>query len=962
VSTEGVQSVPLLRTKLYIPPIRPELVSRSRLIERLEAGLYRKLTLVSAPAGFGKTTLLSECVVHCGAHDRVAWVSLDKGDNVPNRFWTYVIAALQTLPVFHEAGVGEAAQAMLQSSQVPSINGLLVGLINEIAELTARTDHNGDTYMLVLDDYHLIAEDTIHEGLLFFLDNLPPQMHLVILGRADPPWPLARLRARGELAELRAPDLRFTPEEARAFLNDAMRLDLSADDVLALEARTEGWIAGLQMAAVAMRGSARQGRLSVGAQRRAESAFWVSDFVQSFTGSHRFVLDYLVEEVLEQQPPAVQEFLFRTSILERLIAPLCGALLEVGGQNLEVDPGQFQAPISAPHSSSQQILEELEAANLFIIPLDDERRWYRYHQLFGDLLKSRLEHRVGRQGLVALHRRASEWYEEADLVEEAVAHAFAAEDVARAARLLEQHALAIMVRGRLFTLPQWIEALPQEQIRTRPRLCVYQAWTRYWTGRRELVEECLLNAEQALSERGEPATGIPPLAEAERQQIAGYVAAIRAFQAMTTGDIPTIQEIARTASDLLPEGDYMRCLATLALAGAYSSQGDPVTAQKVYAGASASARRQGYRSLDTSITTYLGMQQVKQGRLHEAADTYREAVDQATNPSGRQLLAAGFPLVKLGDLYREWNDLEMADRYLHRGVEICAQWGQVDFLGEGYLSQARLQLAQGDRGRALSTLQKGEQLAQAAKVDPYIVSGLVSCHLRLWLSAGDLAAAVRWADASGLSTDDELSYHHDLHHINLARVLVARGVQEPSGPYLDDALRLLDRLAAAAEMAGWVDKEIKILILRALALWAQDAQKPAVDALHRALTLAQPEGYVRTFLDEGTPMAELLQAARAWSIAPEYVARLLAALHTGDSEDAQEVPARLRAPTLVEPLTERELEVLWLLTTKLSVPEIADQLYVAVSTVRSHTKSLYGKLGVHSRLEAVARAEELGLL
>jgi LuxR family maltose regulon positive regulatory protein len=918
--------------------------------------------LVSAPAGFGKTTLLSECVFHCGAHDRVAWVSLDKGDNVPNRFWTYVIAALQTLPAFQEAGVGEAAQAMLQSSQVPSIKGLLVGLINEIAELTAHTDHSGDAYMLVLDDYQLIAENTIHEELLFFLDNLPPQMHLVILGRADPPWPLARLRARGELAELRAPDLRFTPEEARAFLNDAMRLELSADDVITLEARTEGWIAGLQMAAVAMRGSARQGTLSVGGRRRAESTLWVSDFVRSFTGSHRFVLDYLVEEVLEQQPPAVQEFLFRTSILERMTAPLCDALLEVGEWKLESDSGAVPTPASNFSSASQQILEQLEAANLFVIPLDDERRWYRYHQLFGDLLKNRLEHRVGVQGFVPLHRRASEWYEEADLVEEAVAHAFAAGDVARAARLLEQHALAIMVRGRLFTLPQWIEALPQDQVRTRPRLCVYQAWTRYWTGSRELVEECLLNAEQALSARGERAAGATPLAEAERQQVAGYVAAIRAFQAVTSGDIPTTQDTARTASELLPEGNYMRCLATLALAGAHSSQGDPVTAQKVYAEASASARREGYRSLDASITTYLGMQQAKQGRLHEAADTYREAVDQATNPSGRQLLAAGFPLVKLGDLYREWNNLEMAGDLLHRSVEICAQWGQVDILGEGYLSRARLQLAQGDRESALSILLKGEQLAQEAQVDPYIVTGLIDCRLRLWLSAGDLDAAVRWAEASGLNVDDDLSYHHDLHHINLARVMVARGAQEPSGPYLDDALRLLDRLAAAAEMAGWVDKQIQISILRALALRTQDAQKMAIDALHQASYLAQPGGYVRTFLDEGTPMVELLQAAVARGIGAEYVAKLLAALHPSDFEDVQGAPARLRAPTLVEPLTERELEVLRLLTTKLSVPEIADQLYVAVSTVRSHTKNIYGKLGVHSRLEAVARAEELGLL
>ena len=912
----------LLNTKLYIPPIRPNLVPRPRLIERLNAGLHRKLILISAPAGFGKTTLLSEWAAGC---DRpVAWVSLDKGDNDPTLFWIYFIAALQTV----HPGVGAAVMAVLQAPGIagaatpPPIEPLLTGLINEIAEIP-------DPLVLILDDFHMITEQQVHDGAIFLLDNLPPPMHLILSNRADPPWPLARLRARREMTELRAEDLRFTSQEAATFLKDVMKLDLSPEDVAVLEERTEGWIAGLQMAALSMRG-------------RED----VSGFIKAFSGSHRFILDYLVEEVLDRQSPAIQEFLLKTSILEQMTASLCDAVTD--------------------SSDSQAILTQLEQANLFLVPLDDERRWYRYHHLFADLLRGRLEQsppsilpaRGGdeRGSIPDLHLRASEWYESAGFIEEAVAHACAGQSFERAASLVEQNAMQMIIHGKHPTISRWLEALPDEIVRARPWLCVYQAWIRYWIGLREQVEECLGNAEHALagtlliSEDEKPV-----LSKVEGQYIAGYITALRACNALTNKDIPRALEMAQRAVDLLPKEDYMRSLVGITLGAVHESQGDVVAAQHAYAEASASAQKCSYRTLSVSATCYLGMAQAKQARLHKALGTWREALGLATGPDGRQLPIAGFPLVKLGDLSREWNDLETASHDLTKGVEFCAQWGQADFLADGYVALMRLQLAQGNLMGAFNTLQKAERLVQRVQVDHFIICWLDECRLQLWLSEGNLAAAVHWAQTSGLTLDGELSYHHDLHHTNLARVLVAQGVQQSSETCLDKALGLLARLLAAAEKSGWIHKEIKILILQALALKASGDSKEALTALERALSLAEPEGYVRAFIDEGAPMGELLRQAAARGIKLDYVSALLAALES-------ETKAKGVHPSLIEPLSERELEVLRLLATGLANKEIAQTLFIAVGTVKQHLKSIYGKLQAHNRTEAAGRARDLGLL
>ena len=924
----------LLQTKLYIPQLPSTIVARTRLVELLDEGMHQshKLALISAPAGFGKTTLVIEWAEK---RDRpIAWLTLDEGDNDPARFWAYFIAALQTI----YEGIGESTLTAFQTHRSTPTETLIADIINEIAAIPDPSPGSSVSgFTLVLDDFHVITNHQINETLTFLLDHLPPQMHLVLSCRADPNLPLARLRSRGQLTEIRAVDLRFTPDEAAAFLNDGMGLGLSTAEITALDKRVEGWIAGLQMAALSMR------------DRKD-----VSGFIKSFSGSHRFVLDYLVEEVLDQQSSDIQEFLLRTSILERMTASLCNAVTD--------------------RDDSQAILAQLEQANLFLIHLDDQRRWYRYHHLFADLLRSRVK-QVQPDLVLALHCRASEWYENAEFVEEAVAHAIAGQAYQRAATLVEQNAMQMIIDGKHPAVSRWLEALPDALVRARPWLCVYHAWIRYWIGQREQVEECLQNAEQALAGTPLPSDDLkqpakipfptdtekPAFTEAEGQHIAGYIAAIRASNALSNEEVPRALDMAQRAVELLPEGDYMRSLAGITLGAAHGSRGDIVAAQQAYAESSESARKFGYRTLSVSATCYLGMAQAKQGRLHEAYGTYREALELAIGPDEQRLPITGFPLVKLGGLSREWNDLEAANSDLTKGVEACAQWGQADFLADGYVALTRLQLAEGNLRDARNTLRKAEGLAQRAKVDHFIICWLDECRLRLWLSEGNLEAAVRWAQTSGLRVDNDLSYHHDLHHINLARVLVAQGVQQPSETYLNDGLGLLARLLVAADEAGWIHKEIKILTLQAMALTAGGDGEDALTALARALTLAEPGGYVRTFIDEGKPMGRMLRQAVTRGIAVSYAGKLLAALE-GETDDEVRGIKPTSSPPLVEPLSKRELEVLRLLTTHLPSTEIAKELVISTNTVRSHIKRIYSKLNVHNRRDAIRRAEELNLL
>ena len=934
----GSMATQLLATKLYIPTPRPTIVSRPRLLRQLNEIFDRKLTLISAPAGFGKSTLLSEWVHQkdewpedavypsslLSQPSRVAWLSLDEGDKDLTRFLMYLIAALQTLDLNPVEGpvakIGAGALAMLQSPQPPSAESILTDLLNEIATVP-------DDIALVLDDYHVLDSRAVDDTLAFLLEHLPPQLHLIIATREDPHLPLARLRARDQLTELRAADLRFTSSEAAEFLDCVMGLHLSSEDISALEARTEGWIAGLQLAALSLRGQSE-----------------TSGFIKAFTGSHRFVLDYLIEEVLAQQPESVQTFLVRTSILDRLCGPLCDALL--------LD--------TAPSLSGQETLEYLEHANLFIVPMDNDRRWYRYHHLFAELLRHRLAQ--SSPSLVPeLHHLASVWLESENLIEEAVVHAFASADMERTADLIYHFAHRVHIQTNLTTLSGWLAALPEPILRARPWLCAYQALAWYWTGPRDHVEERLQLAEQAIPQSQMPA--------AEATHLAGYIAAIRAHYALVSGDIPRVLAMAQVAFQKLPQGDYMRGWTAVALGGAYWGQGDVVASQQAFQTARTVALQHNYRFLAVPPACYVGMQLVKQGQLDKALSVYREGVEYATMVGGQQLPIAGFPKVKLGDVLRERNDLSGAEEWLRVGVEQCIQLGHPDVLVDAYTALARLQLAQNDWPGAYTTFQKADELAQKSPVDPFVRCWLDDCRVRLWLAKGRLDPLERWVQASGLTVDGELSYHYDLHHLNLARLLVAQARGAATFPEaqagLSRASGLLARLLIAAEKAGWLYETIKILVLQALVFAESTDRDKALQALGRALTLAEPGGFIRIFVDEGVPMAQVLCEAAARRLSPDYVSKLLAAFEAerlSTPGKIKDKPDPAPAQLFVEPLSPRELDILRLIAQGLSNDAIGKRLFLALSTVKGHNRILFDKLQVQSRTEAVARARELGLL
>jgi len=917
-------AVPLLTTKLNVPPPRPNLVPRLRLVERLDDGLRlgRRLVLISAPAGFGKTTLLSQWAhgrgrSHTGPY--VAWLSLDEGDNDPTRFWSYVIAALQTIPGLGRAGVGEAARAALHSpgfvdaNASPPIEALLTGLINEIAAVPAPC-------ALVLDDFHVITDRSVNDAFTFFLDNMPPHMQVLLASRSDPPWSLARRRASGEIAELRADDLRFTPIEVAAFLNQVMGLGLSAQGVAALDGRTEGWIAGLQMAALSMR------------ERKDASGF-----IAAFAGTHRFILDYLVEEVLDQHPPDLQEFLLGTSILERMTSSLCDAVMA------RADGSALSEATLSP--GSQAILIQLEQANLFLVPLDDQRRWYRYHHLFADLLRSRLE-QTQPDRVPTLHRRAGEWYEQNGLITEAVSHMLAAGDVEQVARLVEGNALAMMDRGELRTLAEWLDILPDEVMSCRPWLCIAYAWVLAYVGHFDAIEPQLEHAENAWAD---------PERRAEIRHVAGHAATIRGYTTALKGDMSRAVELARRALEHLPEGDLRaRGVATAVLGGALKEGGDLVAAAQALDEAISIGQAAGDSHVAVINLCDLTRLQVLQGRLHEAVATCQYALrlaDEYAGQSGWRLPVTGHVYTHLSRVLREWNDLEAATPLAREGIQLCRQWGWVELLVHGGIYLAQTLQVIGDAEGALDAIRTAREAANGLSTR---FVGLVEAHeALLWLAQGDVAAASRWARQSGLSVRDELGFQERLRYLALARVLVARG-------RLDDALGLLARLLTMAQAAGAMGYVIAILILQAIARHAQGQDEQALAPLERALALAQPEGYVRSFIDAGLPMAQLLRQAVARGIAVDYAGKLLAALE-GEMGEEGRVTASGPSPW-VEPLSERELEVLRLLTTHLSSTEIAEELFISANTVRSHVKSIYGKLNVHSRKDAVQRAQELELV
>ncbi len=902
---------PLLETKLHVPRLRRGLVARPRLSERLSRGAESALTLVSAPAGFGKTTLLAEWLAAAPADGRsVAWLSLDQRDNDPMLFWTYLVAALKTAA----PGVGAGALSLLQPPQPPGEAGL-AALLNDL-------DAVSDDVVLVLDDYHVIDAREVQDGMAFLLEHLPPQIHLVIASRTDPALPLARLRGRGELVEIRAADLRFTPGEAAAYLNEVMGLALTAADVAALEGRTEGWIAALQLAALSLQG-------------REDTAA----FIAGFAGDDRYIVDYLAEEVLHRQPEPVQQFLLQTSILDRLSGPLCDA---VTGQ----DGGKAK-------------LAALERGNLFLIPLDDRRRWYRYHQLFADVLHAHLQDEQPGE-VPDLHRRASAWLEQNDEPAEAIRHSLAAGDFERAADLVEL-AIPAMRRSRQETAVRgWLELLPDEVIRVRPVLSVGYAGALLAHGELEGVEGRLRDAERWL----DTAPGIRPgsqvpsaemvvVDDEEFRRLPAGIELYRAALALARGDVPGTVRHARRALDLSPDDDHLCRASAAGLMGlAFWASGDLEAGHSAYADCMAGLRRAGHIADTFGCAIALADIRRAQGRLGEAMRTCEQALQRASEQGGAVLRGTADMYVGMSEVYRERDDLPAATQQLLRSQELGEHAGLPQNRYRWRVAMARIRQAEGDLGGALDLLNEAERL-YVGDFFPN-VRPVPALKARVRVAQGELGEALGWAREQGLSVADDLSYLREFEHITLARVLVARYAAERAERSIQEATRLLERLLRAAEEGQRTGSVIEILVLQALAHQARGDIPAALASLQRAVTLAEPEGYVRIFADEGPPMAALLRAAAKQGITPSYVRRLLAAVtKTEDSTPGSQ--------GLIEPLSERELDVLRLLGTDLDGPEIARELVVSLNTVRTHTKNIYAKLGVNNRRAAVRRARELDL-
>jgi len=891
-------SAPILTTKLYHPSPRPKVVPRPRLNECLNEGLLasRKLTLISAPAGFGKTTLISDWVTK--GKRPVAWLSLDEGDNDLTRFLVYFIAALQTI----KPAIGAGVLGTLQSPQPPSTEAILSILIDEITTVP-------DQFVFVLDDYHSIDSKSVDKAITFLVEHLPPQMHLVIATREDPDLPLARLRARGQLTELRAADLQFTKAETAEFLNRVMDLNLLAEDITALEARTEGWIAGLQLAAVSIQGRSDAAR-----------------FIQTFTGTNRFVLDYLVEEVLRQQTEIVQSFLLRTSILERMCGPLCEAVL------------------CTPAGSGQEILEYLERANLFIIPLDDERRWYRYHHLFADLLQQRLQKSVASSkkvegmGVAELHGRASLWFEDHGLDIEAFQHAAAAGEIDRAVRLIEGKEIPLYHRGALVPLLNWLESLPKLELDKRPKLWLMYARVLTSSGQTSGVEEKLQAAEKAL--QGAEAS-------LETRDILGSIASNRATMAYTRYDPETaIIQAQRALEYLSPDNLPTRTLTTFTLGVGYMQKGDRTAATRVFKDAILISQTTGHTFVTSMASMALGNMQIMDNKLYAAVQTHQQALQLF---GAQPLPIACESHLGLSQINYAWNDLDAAERHGLQALQLARQYERVIdryILCEVFL--ARIKLAQGDVAGAAVKLVEAEQAVRQNNFEvrkPEVAAAQVLVLLR----QGKLEAAANLAGKYALP-------------LSQARVFFAQGKTS-------EALTLLEPLRQQMEARGWQDELLMVMVLQSVVLNAHGEKDKAVQLLGEALKLAEPGGSIRVFIDEGEGMAQLLLEEASLGVMPNYIGKLLLAFEAEKqkSEDKPNLSHALpeghrNGEPLIESLSQRELEVLKLLRSDLSGPEIAQHLSVSINTFRTHTKNIFIKLGVNDRRAAIRRAEEHNII
>ena len=893
--------IEILSTKLHVPRPRTDRVTRPRLTSRLNAGLDRRVTLVAAPAGFGKTCLLSEWIPQ--SHRCVTWLSLDKGDNDPTRFWTHVIASLRQI----DADLGQSALALVESPQTPPITSIITALANDISAYP-------DAFAAVLDDYHAIETPSIHKALAYLIDHLPQNLHLVISARADPPLPLARLRAGGALAELRANDLRFTADEAAAFLAQATGLHLSGTEVEALDSRTEGWIAGLQIAALSM-------------QAQPD----IPGFIRTFSGSHRHILGYLAEEVLDQRPEGTLDFLLKTSILDRLCGPLCDAV--TGG------------------ADGQSVLERLEQANLFITPLDDQAKWFRYHHLFAEVLQARLQ-RTWPDQIADLHRRACAWHAQHGTMQEAVRHALASGDYEQAATLIEAEAGDMLRRGAGNSLRAWLDALPEQTLRARPRLCLARAWTYQWGAAISLP---------GAQEWSELAVQVARANGSYSAALGGEAAALQAMVAATRSEVARTRELSQRALEDLPPESPWRSAVTFTLGTAHLESSDIAAAAHAFEEALKLSQADGVHYIQLATASFLGDILVQQGQLGRAMVMYRQVLAWAgpgTPHKGAAMAHAG-----LAHILCEQNQLDAALEHVKPGNDMLEHVGGAWAAFVLHRVVARVHQIRGNWPDALDTLDRAHQAGRKTQVS-LVAKQAAALGAALQLAQGDLKSPETWVAEIGLGPEDpELAQPgwRELEYLTLARIRSAQGDHA-------QAWMLLKRLLEAADVQGRNGSAIAILIQQALVMQAEGHDDSALEHLGRAVALAEPEGYLRIFVDEGDPMRPLLaelqkrikrQPGKAVSSTRRslaYLDRLLLAF-------SQPIPAAVRGPKgLPERLTEREQEILRLMSEGLSNQEIAAALVVALSTVKSHINHLYGKLGTRRRTQAVSVARDLGLL
>ena len=894
-------SILLLPTKMYLPRLRAGAISRPRLIEKLLDGMRRpgSFVLLSSPAGFGKTTLLAEFSGRL--EHSPAWVSLDEGDNDPKRFWSYLIHACQSV----QPAIGQNALALLQATQPLPDETLPSLLIQEFVQLQ-------DDLVLVLDDYHSIQNPAIQAGMSFLLEHLSERFHLIVSTRSDPPWPLARFRARDRLEEIRAADLRFTSEECHAFLNQVMGLKLSPQQTAGLEARTEGWAASLQLAALSMRG-------------RSD----VSTFIQAFTGSHLYVAEYLIEEVLDRQTEETRSFLLQTSILERLTAGLCEAV--------------------SGYKGVQSLLMDLYQANLFLVPLDDEGQWFRYHPLFADLLQSQLPQAVPAEEIASLHRRAADWFERNGASGEAIGHFLIAQDFESTARLVEDHGYQTLIRGELTTLLHWIKALPGDVIRRHPLILIQNAWALTLAGAFHQVEPLLQQAETQAD-----------LKSADALELSGNAAAMRAFFAMMMGDYPRALELAERAEALLPQGRaHVSWLVPFTLGAVHRSQGRYEKAVEEFNRQALLAEKTDNLILWVTGLTEVAIVRRLQGRLREAAETCCLALQRLEERGAVSFGSLAKLEVPLIEVLREQNELSEAYRRVSDVLRRMESWPMPTDRIFALLAKLHVQQSQGNTSGALESLQAAREVKASQPVLVNLARAVDLGEVQLMLKTGVVDAAARRLEEIKPGTSRVVSlYEQEM--LVLARLRLGQNKTE-------EAESIVSRLAAEAEAGERIGALIEILVLQAIVMTARGDRGRALPALIKALKLGEPEGFVRVFVDEGEPMRSLLtsitgQAADKLSAnLKEYTARLLDAFPGLPARD-DTPPLPSPGDRLIEPLTRRELEVLHLIDEGHSNQAIADRLVITLSAVKKHTGNIFGKLNVNSRTQALARARQLGLI